>query len=172
MTRYETIAIIDPDLSEEGREPVLARVNQLVDQAKGYFIKTDEWGSKKLAYEIKKKLRGFYVAFDYCGDGVIVDEIERFFRIDDRVIKYMTVVQEKDADIDAIKAALAAEAAEAAETAESVEAAATDATAGAVESAVGEFAETEVAEAPQAVTAEQDKADTNTETTTTEKTEE
>ena len=109
MNRYETIAIIDPDLNDEGREPVLSRVNQLVDQQKGFYIKADEWGMKKLAYEIKKRVRGYYVAFDYCGNGAIVDEIERFFRIDDRIIKYMTVVTGKDADLNAIKAAIAAE---------------------------------------------------------------
>jgi small subunit ribosomal protein S6 len=151
MTRYETIAIIDPDLTEEGREPVLARVNQLVDQEKGYFIRTDEWGIKKLAYEIKKKPRGYYVAFDYCGNGAIVDEIERFFRIDDRVMKYMTVVQEKDADIDIIKAALAAE----------------------EEASLAEKQEAEMPpEEAEEVTAEKKEADSSPETTTIEKTEE
>jgi len=58
----------------------------------------DEWGSRKLAYEVKKKTRGYYVRLDYCGTGDLVNEIERFFRIDDRVLKFMTVQLADNAD--------------------------------------------------------------------------
>ena len=152
MNRYETIAIIDPDLNDEGREPVLSRVNQLVDQQKGFYVKADAWGMKKLAYEIKKRVRGYYVAFDFCGNGAIVDEIERFFRIDDRIIKYMTVVTEKDADVDAIKAAIAAE-----EEASSVE---------------EEKPQAVPEEKPEEKIAEKDEAESNSEATPNEKAEE
>lgn len=128
MRRYETIFILDPDVSEEQRGSVFDRLTDLMDQKAGLQVARDEWGAKKLAYEIKKKHRGYYVRLDYCGDGDLVDEIERFFRIDDRILKYMTIVLDKDADIEAVKqeiadaaakveaaAAIAAEAAAAAE---------------------------------------------------------
>jgi len=108
MRRYETICIIDPDLSEDERVPVYQRLNDLVPQQGGFVVEQDEWGNQKLAYEIKKKARGYYVRFDYCGSAAVVDEMERFFRIDDRILKYMTVVLEKDADVEAIKAEMAA----------------------------------------------------------------
>ncbi|MDL1967554.1 MAG: 30S ribosomal protein S6, partial [Deltaproteobacteria bacterium] len=60
-----------------------------------------------LAYEIKKKSRGYYVRLDYCGTGKLVDEMERFFRIDDRVMKYMTVLLDKYADIELLKEEMA-----------------------------------------------------------------
>jgi small subunit ribosomal protein S6 len=61
---------------------------------------------------------------DYCGNGGLVSELERFCRIDDRVLKYMTVLLEKDADMAAIKAEMAkAEAAEASSAAEDADAA-------------------------------------------------
>jgi len=107
MKRYETIIIIDPDLSKEAEAPVLERVNDLIPQFKGFLIETDDWGNKKLAYDIKKKSRGHYVRFDFCGDGALVQEIERFFKIDDKVLKFMTVLLDEDADLDAIKAELA-----------------------------------------------------------------
>jgi small subunit ribosomal protein S6 len=103
MRRYETITIIDPDLSEEERKPVLDRISELIPQQDGFLVMIDEWGSKKLAYDIKRKSRGYYVRFDFCGTGTLLDEMERFFRIDDRVLKYMTVLLEKDADIESIK---------------------------------------------------------------------
>lgn len=107
MRRYETITIIDPDLSEEERKPVLDRISELIPQQDGFLVMIDEWGSKKLAYDIKRKPRGYYVRFDFCGTGTLVDEMERFFRIDDRVLKYMTVLLEKDADIESIKEEIA-----------------------------------------------------------------
>jgi small subunit ribosomal protein S6 len=103
MRRYETITIIDPDLSEEDRKPVMDRISELISQQDGYLAIFDEWGSKKLAYEIKKKSHGYYVRVDYCGTGALVDEIERFFRIDDRILKYMTVLLDEEADIESIK---------------------------------------------------------------------
>lgn len=107
MRRYETIFIIDPDLSEEERSPLFERLKDLFPQHNGLLVLVDEWGTRKLAYEIKKKARGYYVRLDYCGTGTLVNEIERFFRIDDRVLKYMTVLLEKDVDIESVKEEIA-----------------------------------------------------------------
>ncbi len=108
MRRYETIFIADNDLSEEDRSPIFEKIKDLIQQYSGLMVMVDEWGGKKLAYEIKKKARGYYVRLDYCGSGVLVNEIERFFRIDDRILKYMTVLLDKDVDIEAVKEEIAA----------------------------------------------------------------
>ena len=167
MRRYETITIIDPDLSEEERRPVLERVEGLMPQQDGLLVEIDEWGARKLAYEIKKKMRGFYVRFDYCGTGELVNEIERFFRIDDRVLKYMTVLQEDQVDIDQIKAMIAA-AAESKKEKPAPEAVAqteppasdTTETATADESETAAVSETETAAADDDETATPDEAGT------------
>ncbi|MFZ0614570.1 MAG: 30S ribosomal protein S6 [Desulfobacterales bacterium] len=104
MRRYETIIILDPDISEDGRAPVYERIGETISQGNGFLVLRDDWGSRKLAYEIKKKPRGFYTRFDFCGTGTIVDEIERFCRIDDRIMKYLTVLIDEAADVDKIKA--------------------------------------------------------------------
>ena len=96
MRRYETITILDPDLSEDQRTAVFSRLQELIPQQGGLLAFVDEWGSRQLGYEIKKRERGYYVRFDYCGTGAVVDEIERLFRIDDRVLKYMTVLTDDD----------------------------------------------------------------------------
>jgi small subunit ribosomal protein S6 len=103
MRRYETFVIIDPDITPEQREPVLERVRELIAQQDGFLVFEDVWGERKLAYEIKKKARGYYVRFDYCGLTELVNEIERFFRIDDRALKYMTVVLDKNVDLEKVK---------------------------------------------------------------------
>ena len=103
MRRYETFLIVDPDISQDQRDPVVDRVKELIAQQDGFLVFEDVWGERKLAYEIKKKERGYYIRFDYCGLSELVDEIERFFRIDDRVLKYMTVVLDKDVDLEKVK---------------------------------------------------------------------
>lgn len=121
MRRYETIVIVDPDLASEERDAVFERLRELILQMDGFWIADEQWGVKKLAYEIKKKPRGYYARVDFCGSAGLVNEIERVFQIDDRVLKYMTVLLDKEPDIEQIKAEL--EAAKAAETASAPEAA-------------------------------------------------
>ncbi len=123
MKRYETIVIIDPDLSKEAETPIFERLNDLIPQYDGFLIETDDWGTKKLAYDIKKKNRGHYVRLDFCGDGALIQEMERFFRIDDKVMKFMTVLLDENADLDAIKADLAEKAAAAEQAATTEQAA-------------------------------------------------
>ena len=152
MRKYETFVIIDPDLSQEQREPLIGRVEELITQMDGFLVKTDDWGERKLAYDIKKKGRGYYVRFDYCGLAPLVNEIERFFRIDDRALKYMTVLLNRDVDLEKIKEEKAAREAAAAESATAETAAAETA---AAETAAAETAaaETAAAEAAAAETA-------------------
>jgi small subunit ribosomal protein S6 len=111
MRRYETIFILDPDLSDEGRAPVIERLVQLIPQQGGMLVEEDHWGVRKLAYAIRKKPRGYYLRLDYCGSGTLVDELERFCRIDERVLKYMTVQLAIDVDLDQIQTEMAERAA-------------------------------------------------------------
>jgi len=103
MRRYETIIILDTNFSDEDRGQFFKKITGLITQDDGFLALLDEWGDKKLAYEIRKKSRGFYVRFDFCGHGDIVNEIERHCRIDEKILKYMTVLLEKDVDVDALK---------------------------------------------------------------------
>jgi small subunit ribosomal protein S6 len=126
MRRYETIFIADNDLPEDERFPILEKLKDLIHQHNGLLVTIDEWGGKRLAYEIRKKSQGYYIRLDYCGSGVLVDEIERFFRIDDRILKYMTVLLDKDIDLDAIKEEIANAERMKAEQAQSSEVASSD----------------------------------------------
>jgi small subunit ribosomal protein S6 len=121
MRRYETFIILDPELSEDQRSLVLDRVKEQIPQQGGLLAFIDEWGARRLAYEIKKREQGYYVRFDFCATGAVVDEMERFFRIDDRVLKYMTVLTDTNPDIDSIKEEIAKAKIEEAKTEESEE---------------------------------------------------
>jgi len=114
MRRYETVFIVNPELSEDQRQPLFDKLNGLVPEDQGMLVKLDEWGSKRLAYVIKKHTRGYYVLMDFCGDGALVKEIERNLRLDDRVLKYMTVLKDETVDLEAVKAEMEAATIEAA----------------------------------------------------------
>jgi small subunit ribosomal protein S6 len=109
MRRYETITILDPDLSEEQRTNLCDRLQEEIARQNGLVVELDDWGGRRLAYEIKKKRRGHYIRLDYCGKGALVDELERLMRINDSFLKYMTVLLDGAVDVERIKAQLAAE---------------------------------------------------------------
>jgi small subunit ribosomal protein S6 len=157
MRRYETFVIIDPDLSQDQREPLISKVEELITQMDGFLILTDDWGERKLAYNIKKKGRGYYVRFDYCGLAPLVNEIERFFRIEDRALKYMTVLLSEDPDLEKIKEEKAAAEKTAAEKA-AAETTAAEKTAAEKAAAETTAAETTAAEKAAAETTAAEKA--------------
>jgi small subunit ribosomal protein S6 len=152
MRRYETIVIVDADVSENDRTSLIARIKEIIPQQEGVLIKEDLWGTKKLAYEIKKKPRGYYARYDYCGMGPVVDELERFFRIDDRVLKYLTVLLDSDADVEKIQAEIAA-----AEAGTGAETAADQAQAPAEDTSTAQPESSAVTEATESVTETSEK---------------
>ncbi len=108
MRRYETIFIADPDLQEDARKNLFDKYKNLLVQEKGILVDFDDWGNRKLAYPIKKKARGHYVCMTYGGTGVLVTELERNFRLDDKMMKFMTVLLEKNVTASALEAEIAA----------------------------------------------------------------
>ena len=94
MKRYDVVAIIKSDLPEEDITAIIERSQTIITDRKGVIAKVDKWGKRRLAYEIKKRKDGFYFMIDFAGDGPIVAEIERNFKIDDRILKFMTVKKE------------------------------------------------------------------------------
>ncbi|MBU0942986.1 MAG: 30S ribosomal protein S6 [Proteobacteria bacterium] len=91
MRRYETIYILRPTLSEDEINTIIKNTNTIICTGNGQIISLDKWGLRKLAYLIKKESQGFYIYCDFATDTANVAEMERKFRIDDAVMKYMTV---------------------------------------------------------------------------------
>lgn len=120
MRMYETIFIVQPDLGDEELKALAAKVQEIITTMKGDFQRLEDWGLRKLAYPINKLNRGRYYYLRFNGDAPLIAELERRLRLDDKVIRYQSVVIEKEA----VAAKAAAEApveaeapAEAAETA-------------------------------------------------------
>lgn len=94
MQRYEVIAIVLANLSDEDVTALIERSQKIITDRKGVIAKIDKWGKRHLAYEIKKQKDGYYFLIDFAGNGAIVAEIERNYKIDDRILKFMTVKKE------------------------------------------------------------------------------
>ena len=91
MRRYEQVCILRPSLSEDEITRIIDNTAQLIQDDQGSVIFLNKWGMRKLAYPIKKESQGYYVLCDFAASPAVVTEIERKFRIDDAVLKYLTV---------------------------------------------------------------------------------
>jgi small subunit ribosomal protein S6 len=95
---YETIFILRPDTNQEGITLVNTRVRSVIETMGGKILKLDNWGKRKLAYEIKKQLKGIYLYWQFLGTTGMVEEIERNLRMLDSVVRYYTVKVDEDVD--------------------------------------------------------------------------
>ncbi len=107
MRKYETILIANADLRDDEQTALIARYSGIITGQKGILVKGDCWGKRKLAYAIKKQTRGIYVLYEYAGGGAVVNELERNLKIDDRVLKFMTILKEDGVDPVALEKELA-----------------------------------------------------------------
>jgi small subunit ribosomal protein S6 len=108
MRRYETIFILRPSAGEEEITRIIENTTQIILGDRGSIIELNRWGMKKLAYLIKKESLGYYVFCDFAGTPEAVAEIERKFRIDDLVLKYMTIKTAGSINEEGIQLAIAA----------------------------------------------------------------
>lgn len=90
MNKYESVIIIRPNLEEGKIEGIITEITDLIKQD-GKVIKVDKKGIKKLAYEINKCKEGYFITFDFEADPSIISELERYYRITENIIKFITV---------------------------------------------------------------------------------
>ncbi len=91
MRRYETIIIIRPSVNEDGIKEIAGRYTDIIQKDGGHVIKEDHWGARTLAYPIEKEQQGYYICLEYAAVPESVFEIERLAKLDDRLLKYMTI---------------------------------------------------------------------------------
>lgn len=90
MNNYELVTILSMRASDEEKVAFAEKMKNLILQ-NGELTNVDEWGKKVLAYEIKKETEGFYVIFTFSSKPEAIDEIERQLRLDEVVLKFMTI---------------------------------------------------------------------------------
>ncbi len=93
MNKYEVLFILKPNMEEEQRTQAVEKFKSIIESA-GEVEKVDEWGLKKLAYEIEKLKEGYYYLIDFSASPELPMELERNFRISDAVLRFMVTRKE------------------------------------------------------------------------------
>jgi small subunit ribosomal protein S6 len=88
---YETIYILRPDITNEAVGLVNTKVRGVIETGGGTLLKVDNWGKRRLAYEVQKQMKGMYLFFSYLGTAGLVEEVERNLRLTDSVIRTYSV---------------------------------------------------------------------------------
>src|SRR5690606_36913578 len=89
--QYELVYIVTPDASEQDVADLHTQVEQIIGRFNGTLDKTDNWGRRKLAYQIGKHREGTYVVETISGSGEPMQEIDRLLRVNDAVIRHLVV---------------------------------------------------------------------------------
>jgi len=110
MRRYETVWVVNGDLPDEEVQAVNDKFSRIISAQGGVLAGLEDWGRRKLAYKIKGAIRGYYMLADFAGSSEAVKELERNFRIDDRIIRYLTTKKSDQVDVEALQAEVAAKA--------------------------------------------------------------
>ena len=92
MKKYETIFIMDPDLDDEQTQATMEKIKGIITQVEGAeLFKMEDWGMRRLSYDIRKKSRGRYILVHFSGTPALLSELHRNFRVMDAVIKFQSV---------------------------------------------------------------------------------
>ena len=93
MRNYEGVVVFKPDLEDEVRNKALDVIKSTIE-SNGKVVEVDEWGKRKLAYEINYIKEGYYVIIDFEANPELISELQRKCKISDHIIRYMFVVKE------------------------------------------------------------------------------
>ncbi|MFH1652434.1 MAG: 30S ribosomal protein S6 [Pseudomonadota bacterium] len=100
MNEYETLYILRPELSEADQDDLGNRFSEIIKKHKGGVLFNLPMGRKSFAYPIKKLKQGYYYCLDYAANGSVVKELERSMRLDEKVLRYLTVQRAPDVDFE------------------------------------------------------------------------
>ena len=94
MNKYELALVVNAKIEDEAREAVVEKAKNYVTRDCGTVTEVEEWGKKRLAYEVQKMREGFYYFIQFEADATCPAEVERHVRIMDNVLRYLVVKKE------------------------------------------------------------------------------
>ena len=95
MNKYELAVVVSAKIEDEERAAVVDKVKAYIERFGGQISNVDEWGKKRLAYEIQKMHEGFYYFIQFEAEATAPDEIESRVRIMDNVIRFLCIRQDE-----------------------------------------------------------------------------
>ena len=97
---YETIVIARPDLDDATVGAVLDKLESVVSDNGGHILDRDDWGKRKMAYAIDKQLKGHYIRMHLAAPATVIAELERRIRLEDQLVRFMTVQLAKAVNVE------------------------------------------------------------------------
>lgn len=97
LKNYETVFILTPVLSDQQAKDTVEKFKQILKDNGAEFVNEENWGLRKLAYPIQKKTTGFYNLFEFKAPTTIVNALEVEYKRDERIMRFLTTVLDKDA---------------------------------------------------------------------------
>ena len=94
MNKYELALVVSAKIEDDARAAVVAKAQEYVTRAGGAVSEVEEWGKKKLAYEVQKQSEGFYYFIQFEAEATAPAELEARVRIMDNVLRYLVVRQD------------------------------------------------------------------------------
>lgn len=95
MNKYELAVVVNAKIEDDERAAVVDRCKALIERFGGTITNVDEWGKKRLAYEVQKMREAFYYFIQFDADSNVPAEIESRVRIMDNVVRYLVVKQDE-----------------------------------------------------------------------------
>ena len=94
---YESAAIINAALDDEQIESIISRIKDTIVNNGGEIREVENWGRKRLAYMVKKSKIGYYAIFRFNAPSIVVSKLERFYQLDEQILRYLTITLDNDA---------------------------------------------------------------------------
>ncbi|NLT49747.1 MAG: 30S ribosomal protein S6 [Ignavibacteria bacterium] len=94
-SHYESVVIINAALEESQIEETISKAEETIKLNGGELSETEKWGRKRLAYPIQKAKSGYYAIFRFSAPTDLISKLERFYRLDENIIRYLTVALDK-----------------------------------------------------------------------------
>ena len=94
MNKYELCVVVSAKIEDDARAEVIEKVKALIERFGGKVTDVDEWGKKRLAYEVQKMKEGYYYFVHFESESTVPGEVEQRIRIMDNVLRYLCVRQE------------------------------------------------------------------------------
>ncbi len=91
MQNYESMVIVRSALSEEEINAILGKIREIIEKAGGTVFQAENWGRRRLAYEIQGEKKGAYLLFRFQADGKLIAQLEHQYRLDEAILKFLTV---------------------------------------------------------------------------------
>jgi small subunit ribosomal protein S6 len=97
LNRYETVFVIDSLLKPDEIQNIISKYERFISANGGHIETVDQWGKKRLAYEIKKRQYGFYVLIRFSGPPPMLKQLEREYRLNESILRYKILIMTRAA---------------------------------------------------------------------------